>query len=182
MKEVLKAIIREFHLDELPSLVTRDIELPLSSGKIITVIGPRRAGKTFVLYQHILKLLQQGIPKEKILYFNFEDERIDFTPQTLDLILQAYRELYPDIELREVYFFFDEIQNAPKWERFVRRVYDRYSKNVFLTGSNSKLLSQEIASSLRGRTLKYKVYPLSFKEFLRFKRFEFGYKISFTIR
>ncbi|HFC96828.1 MAG TPA: ATP-binding protein [Thermosulfurimonas dismutans] len=179
MKEILKTIIREFHLEELPSFVPRDLRLPLSSGKIITLIGPRRAGKTYLFYQHLSELLRKGVPKERILYLNFEDERLDFTPQTLDLILQAYRELYPEIELREVYFFFDEIQNAPEWERFVRRIYDRYSRNIFLTGSNSKLLSQEIATSLRGRTLKYEIYPLSFREFLRFKEFDFDPRRDF---
>ena len=179
MKEILKTVIREFHLEGLPSFVPRDLKLPLSSKKIITLIGPRRAGKTFLFYQHLAELLQKGIPKEKILYLNFEDERLDFTPQTLDLILQAYRELYPEIQLREIYIFFDEIQNAPAWERFVRRIYDRYTQNIFLTGSNSKLLSQEITTSLRGRTLKYEIYPLSFREFLRFKEFDFDPRLDF---
>ncbi len=178
MKEILKTIIREFQLEELPTFVPRELELPLSSGKIIILIGPRRAGKTYLFYQHLSELLQKGTPREKILYLNFEDERLDFTPQTLDLILQAYRELYPEIELREVYFFFDEIQNATEWERFVRRIYDRYSRNIFLTGSNSRLPSQEIATSLRGRTLTYEIYPLTFREFLRFKEFAFDPRLD----
>ncbi len=173
MKEILKIIIREFHTEVLPSLITRDLSFPLDSEKIITLVGPRRAGKTYLFYQHIRKLLEKGIPKEKIFYLNFEDERLDLIPQTLDLILQAYRELYPELDLRECYFFFDEVQNAEGWERFARRLYDRISRNIFLTGSNSKLLSQEIATSLRGRTLKYEVFPLNFKEFLRFKNFDF---------
>ena len=65
MKEILKTIIREFHLEELPSFVPRDLKLPLSSKKIITLIGPRRAGKTFLFYQHLAELLQKGTPKEK---------------------------------------------------------------------------------------------------------------------
>ncbi len=179
MKEILKTIIREFHLENLPFFIPRDLKFPLSSGKIITLIGPRRAGKTYLFYQHLSDLLREGIPKERILYLNFEDERLDFTPQTLDFILQAYRELYPEVELQEVYFFFDEIQNAPAWEKFVRRIYDRYSRNIFLTGSNSRFLSQEIATSLRGRTLKYEVYPLNFREFIRFKKFDFDPRLDF---
>ncbi len=173
MKEILKAIIREFHLNDLPAFISREISVPLFSGKIITIIGPRRAGKTYAFYQLIVRLLEKGVPKERILYLNFEDERLDFIPQSLDLILQAYRELYPEADLKETFFFFDEIQNAPSWERFIRRIYDHYSHNLFLTGSNSKLLSYEIATSLRGRTLTYEISPLNFREFLRFKSFQF---------
>ncbi len=179
MKDILKTIIREFHTEDLPPLIKRDLTFPLDSGKIITLVGPRRAGKTYLFYQHIRGLLEKEVLKEKILYLNFEDERLDLTPQTLDLILQAYRELYPELDLRECYFFFDEVQNAEGWERFTRRLYDRISRNIFLTGSNSKLLSQEIATSLRGRTLKYEVFPLNFKEFLRFKGFDFDPKRDF---
>ncbi|MCU4138885.1 MAG: putative ATPase [Thermodesulfobacteria bacterium] len=178
-KEVLKTIIREFHTGRFPKLIKRDLVLPFNSGKIISVIGPRRAGKTYLLYQHILFLLQKGIKKEEILYLNFEDERLDLTSKTLDFILQAYRELYPELDLSRCYFFFDEAQNAEGWERFVRRVYDSVSKNIFLTGSNSKLLSQEIATSLRGRTVKYELFPLTFHEFLRFKNFDFDIEKDF---
>jgi len=176
MKDLIKTVIREFHTEELPALVERDLKLPLESGKIVSLVGPRRAGKTYLFYQHIGELLRRGVPKEKILYLNFEDERLDLTPQNLDLILQAYRELYPELELKRCYFFFDEVQNAEGWERFVRRLYDRISRNIFITGSNSKLLSQEIATSLRGRTLRYEVFTLGFREFLRFKGFDFDVK------
>jgi predicted AAA+ superfamily ATPase len=179
VKEALKTIIREFHTGDLPRLITRDLTFPLDSGKIITLIGPRRSGKTYLFYQHILSLLEKGLKKEKILYLNFEDERLDLSPQTLDFILQAYRELYPEFDLSKCYFFFDEVQNAEGWEKFVRRVYDTISKNLFLTGSNSKFLSQEIATSLRGRTVKYEIFPLSFREFLRFKDFEFDIEKDF---
>ncbi|NPA40486.1 MAG: ATP-binding protein, partial [Thermodesulfobacteria bacterium] len=178
-KEILKTIIREFHTRKLPTLIKRKLSLPFDSGKIITVIGPRRAGKTYLLYQHILTLIEKGVKKEKILYFNFEDERLDFFSQPLDLILQAYRELYPGLDLEKCYFFFDEVQNAEGWERFVRRIYDTISKNIFITGSNSKLLSQEIATSLRGRTIKYELFPLNFYEFLKFKNFDFDVNIDF---
>lgn len=147
MKESLKTIIYEFHTRDLPPFYERDLKLPLDSNKIITVVGPRRAGKTYLLYQHIKALHKSGVNKERILYLNFEDERIDLTFRNLDLIIQGYRELYPDIDLKNCYFFFDEVQNVQGWERFIRRFYDTLSKNIFLTGSNSKLLSEEIATS-----------------------------------
>ena len=178
-KEILKTIIREFHTRKLPALIKRKLSLPFNSGKIITVIGPRRAGKTYLLYQHILTLIEKGIEKERILYLNFEDERLDLFPQTLDFIIQAYRELYPELDLEKCYFFFDEVQNIEGWEKFVRRIYDTISKNIFITGSNSKLLSQEIATSLRGRTIKYELFPLIFQEFLKFKNFDFNVDLDF---
>ena len=116
--------------------------------------------------------LSDTIPKTKILFLNFEDERLELGVNELDLILQSFSELYPEQNLSECYFFFDEIQNITNWEKFVRRVYDTISKNIFITGSNSKLLSSEIATSLRGRTLSYEVYPLSFSEYLSFKDIE----------
>ena len=173
MKEVLKTIIREFHSGKIPKPLKREIILPIDTYKVVTVTGPRRAGKTYLLFQYILELIKKGTPIEKILYINLEDERLDLTLKTLDLILQSYRELYPDIYLNECYFFFDEVQNIDGWERFIRRVYDTVTKNIFITGSNSKLFSEEIASSMRGRTIKYEVFPLNFKEFIRFKAFDF---------
>lgn len=107
------------------------------------------------------------MPNERLLYFNFEDERLHLSPSELDLILQAYQELYPALKMSDCYFFFDEIQEAPGWEKFINRVHDSISPNVFITGSNSKLLSQEIATTLRGRTLTFEVYPLSFSEFVQ---------------
>ncbi len=177
-KEVLKSVIVEFQSWDLPSVIERDIKLPLNSGKIVSVIGSRRAGKTYLLFRTINELISNGIDKRRCVYINFEDERIDLTKEDLNLILQAYSELYPEIDLKDAYLFFDEIQNINGWERFVRRIYDTITKNIFITGSNSKLLGDEIATSLRGRTITYKVSPLTFKEFLRFKDFEFDFRVD----
>uniref|UniRef100_A0A7V3YM99 ATP-binding protein n=1 Tax=Candidatus Caldatribacterium californiense TaxID=1454726 RepID=A0A7V3YM99_9BACT len=173
MKDTLKSIIYEFHTGKLPDLVERDLKLPLNSGKIVSVVGPRRAGKTYLLFQHVKSLLGRGIDPRRVLYLNFEDERVDLDVHSLDFILQAYRELYPDLDPADCYFFLDEVQNVTGWEKFVRRLYDSVSRNVFITGSNSRLLSREIATALRGRTVNYELLPLSFREFLRFKGFDF---------
>ncbi len=167
-KEILKQIIRDFHLSPNFELKHRDFKIPFNTKKIITLIGVRRSGKTFILYEAINRLSQK-IEKTKIVFINFEDERLEFDTKDLDLILQAFTELYPHHNLNECYFFFDEIQNVNGWEKFVRRVYDTISKNIFITGSNSKLLSSDIATSLRGRTLSFEVFPLSFKEYLHFR-------------
>lgn len=167
-KEQLKQIIRDFHLQESFYVIPRELKPPLDTKKIITLIGVRRCGKTSILYE-MINTLAQTIEKTKIFFINFEDERLNLSTDELDLLLQAFMELYPKQNLSECYFFFDEIQNILGWEKFVRRVYDTISKNIYITGSDSKLLSSEIATSLRGRTLSFEVFPLSFKEYLTFK-------------
>ena len=165
-KDLLKTIIIDSQQKALPEVWLRTLKIPVGSGKVITLTGVRRSGKTFHLYHLMNRLKSNGVSNEKLIYFNFADERLNFSAPELDLILQAYQELYPTQELSECFFFFDEIQEAPGWEKFVNRVHDSISPNVFITGSNARLLSQEIATSLRGRTLTFEVYPLSFYEFV----------------
>ncbi|MCD6539710.1 MAG: AAA family ATPase, partial [Candidatus Omnitrophica bacterium] len=169
-KEILKQIIRDFHKNRLPLSKPRTLKIPLNTRKIVTISGVRRSGKTFALFETIKKLLSLNVPQERILYVNFEDERLQIRRESLDAVVQAYRELYPDFNLNKCYFFFDEIQNIDGWEKFIRRIYDTVTKNIFVTGSNSKLLSREIATSLRGRTITYEVFPLSFREYLEFNK------------
>lgn len=166
-KGKLKEIITSFQERPLEKVISRRLEVPLNTHKVVTLTGARRSGKTFLLYEVIGKLILDGTPKEKLLYLNFEDERLEKGFE-LDEVIQAYQELFPDFDLVECYFFFDEIQNIDGWEKFIRRIHDTVSKNVYITGSNSSLLSKDIATALRGRTLTYEVYPLSFDEFLTF--------------
>ena len=169
MKEVLKSILADFHATPIVSVFMRELQVPINSGKVISLIGPRRSGKSFY-FLHLMKgLVQSGIKQERILYLNFEDERLQLKASDLDLVLQAYQELYPETKWKECYFFFDEIQNIEHWEKFARRCYDTITRNIYLTGSNANLLSREIATAMRGRTLTYEILPLSFPEYLRFK-------------
>ena len=169
-KELFKSLIA-LSQAELPfERIEREIELPVQPELIITVPGVRRAGKSSLLMLAVNKLLTSGIKRERILWVNFDDERLDRMPmEELDEVLQAYREMYPDIELKDVYMFFDEIQNIDGWDFFVLRVFKSYCRNVYVTGSNAKLLSSEISTALRGWTLDYEMLPLSFREFCRFK-------------
>jgi predicted AAA+ superfamily ATPase len=167
-KDLLKTLIRDFQVRAIAALKPRDLDIPLHLNKVVTLTGVRRSGKSSILLQAIGKL-RETVPSEQIVYLNFEDERLDLTTQELDLIMQAYRELYPTLDLAHCYFFFDEIQNIPQWELFVRRLDDSVSRHLFITGSNSKLLGSEIATALRGRTLRYEVFPLSFVEYLGFQ-------------
>ena len=171
MKKVLKRIIKDFHNRPLPDFKSRQADIPLNLNKIITIVGPRRAGKTYYLFQLITELERQGVARNRILYLNFEDERLELEGRH-DLIIEAYLELYPELDLSLSYFFFDEIQELDLWEKFVRRMFDTVTKRIFLTGSNARLLSREIATSLRGRSLSFEIMPLSFKEFLSFKEID----------
>ena len=165
-KEIIKGLLRDFHVNPLPAFSSRSVDIPLATGKIITLMGARRSGKTFLLYQLVDRLLKQGVSKERIFFLNFEDERLDLEAKHLDLILQAYQELYLELEFSECYFLFDEIQNVQGWERFVRRLHESVSRNIFVTGSNARLLSTEIATALRGRALSRTVYPFDFRLFI----------------
>ncbi|MDQ1265048.1 MAG: uncharacterized protein QG635_198 [Bacteroidota bacterium] len=177
-KEIIKEIVADFREREITGIISRDIDIPFNSGKVITLIGVRRCGKTFLLLDNIIKLIKSGIAKERIFYLNFEDERLNLKSDELDLILQSFREMNPDIDLSNCYLFFDEIQNIEGCEKFIRRVYDSICKNIFLTGSNSKFLSSDIATSLRGRTITFEVFPLSFREYLHFRNIELNYNSS----
>ena len=168
MKAQVKRIIADFQQAPLPEIRSRSLEVPLHLEKIITIVGPRRAGKTFYLYQVMIELEKRGVSRQRMLYLNFEDERLELEGD-YDQIFDAYRELWPDQDLSQLYIFFDEIQELSNWEKFVRRVSDTISRHIFITGSNSKLLSREIATSLRGRGLSFEILPLSFSEFLSFQ-------------
>lgn len=171
MKQILKTIIKDFHTRPLPSFKPRQLQVPLDLGKIVTIVGPRRAGKTWYFFQLMADLEERGAQREQFIYLNFEDERLELESD-YDQILGAYLELYPEQKLDEIYLFFDEIQELSGWEKYVRRIYDTVSKKIFLTGSNAKMLSQEIATSLRGRSLSFEIMPLSFHEFLTFQEID----------
>jgi predicted AAA+ superfamily ATPase len=136
--------------------------IPLSSNFNYVFVGLRRAGKSYLMYQQIQRLLSDGHAIEEILYFNFEDDRLlNITVADLDIIKRCYEELYAHTPI----FFLDEIQLVDGWEKFVRRLADQHYR-VYVTGSNAKMLSSEIATTLGGRFLICEVYPYSFREYL----------------
>lgn len=125
-------------------------------------VGIRRAGKSFLLYQRMQQLLAQGVKWNEILYINFEDERLaGMVAQDLNLLLEVHLEMYG----KKPILFLDEIQNVAGWEKFARRMADTKHR-VYITGSNAKMLSQDIQSTLGGRYIAVDVYPYDFREFL----------------
>ena len=169
LKETIKSLIA-IKQQEIPVAYNpRDVELPINTKKIITVVGVRRCGKSTLMELSIERLLKAGISPRQIAWIGFDDERFD-AMQAADFnsILEAYMEMFPDIPIKDVYFFFDEIQRIKGWELFVLRLFKNYSKHIFISGSNADMLSEELNTALRGWPLEYKEYPLSFKEYCQF--------------
>ena len=135
MKEIFKKIITDFHEQNLKPLIARDMEIPMDSGKIVSLIGVRRSGKTSILFNTINKL-RVKIEQSRILYINFEDDRLfPLELHRLNDLIEAYYELYPAKREEKIYLFFDEIQNVENWEKFIRRIYDTLNAEIFITGS-----------------------------------------------
>jgi predicted AAA+ superfamily ATPase len=172
-RSVLQILLGEFHdkLKHLKDIVARDAQFPVAPNKIKVAIGMRRTGKTYFLYQQILKMIDEGMSKTAILYLNFEDDRLlPLNEQKLAKLVDAFYSLYPENHDKKCYLFFDEIQNVDQWPIVIRRLHDTKNAEIFLTGSSAKLLSKEIATSLRGRSLAVEIWPYSFHEFARAKK------------
>ncbi len=177
MKNIMKQIIAEFHEEPIPQPHFRSVslpELPANVRKAFVYIGMRRSGKTWALYQHMHNLLAKGIKKTQLLYINFEDDRLSgMSINELQFVLEAYWELYPEYTGdKTLHFFFDEIAEIEGWESFIRRLLDKEKMQLYLSGSSAKMLSKEIATNLRGRTLTREIFPLSFDEYARLQGLE----------
>ena len=181
MKAIFQRLITDFHESFLKKTSLRDYSLPIFSKKIISLIGVRRSGKTFLLFSLINELIQK-VDMKNLIYINFEDDRLyPLALKDLDDLLEGYYELFPEKRSEKIYLFFDEIQNIPEWERYVRRIYDTENIQLYVTGSSSKLLSQEIATSLRGRTISYEIFPFSFHEYLVYRQININMHSSKSI-
>lgn len=174
-KQILQILLGEFHnkLNHLQDLVVRDVAFPHAPNKIKVAIGMRRAGKTYFVYQTILQLLKMGVDLSSILYINFEDDRLlPLEQKKFSALVDSFYSLYPGNHDKKCYLFFDEVQNITNWATVVRRLHDSKNVEIYLTGSSSKMLSTEIATNLRGRSLAVEVWPYSFNEYLRAKNIE----------
>jgi len=173
-------IIKDFQKRRYPDIVQRDIHYPLDIplDRAVVLSGPRRSGKTYLMYLGIKELLARKEDKNSILYVNFEDSRlVGAVSQDLNTLLEVFFEFCPDRN-EKTWVFLDEIQVIPNWERFVRTLVDMENVNVFVTGSSSRLMSKEIATSMRGRSLTYNVYPFSFAEVLKAGKLEYEEYLS----
>ena len=165
-KEILKKVIYDQHqVIRDAVIVDRDIELEKNANYVL--VGLRRAGKTTLLYKRVQDLIKDGVEWNQIIYINFDDERlIGFKLDDFDDILLVAEEMSSE----KHYFYFDEIQNIDEWEKFAIRVANQGYK-VDITGSNAKMLSNEVASKLGGRYIMKEVLTYSFNEYLRAHNF-----------
>jgi len=165
-KSIIKEIIlsnRAFIMDSVSGIVPRAAAEVVAPGKTVVMHGIRRSGKTFILYDIFRK------NRDTALYLDFEDDRlIGFTAADFQAVRDAFWELRPETEGRIVYLF-DEIQHVGEWERFCRRVTERENAAVYVTGSSSKLMPQEVDTAIRGRAWSVAIFPFSFHEFLQLR-------------
>lgn len=166
----LKYVLKQFVDRALPACRPRELVLPTGTGKVIGLAGVRRSGKTFLFFDAIRRLVEQGVERRRIVYLNFEDDRLQpIKAADLDLVLRCLRELFPEVSGQRLYLFLDEVQNVPGWERWARRLQDTENVELFVTGSSSQLLSRDLSTALRGRSITLEVFPLSFREYLAFR-------------
>ncbi|MCH9276652.1 ATP-binding protein [Bifidobacterium amazonense] len=169
----LSSLIAEYLDFTIPSYITRDsasinVPKPARNNVIYTITGVRRCGKTYAMYQLMDKLIADGVPRDRLFHFSFDDERImPFSDHTLSDLLDTYYRMVPQA-VDGCYLLFDEIQEAPYWTHFIRRVAEQHNVTILLTGSSSKLLSSDIPTNLRGRSLSREMWPLSFAEYCQF--------------
>ncbi len=174
MNQIIRQQISDALAAPVPAHTRRDVHLPGIKGKVMAVIGMRRSGKTTFLWQCLADRLAAGTPRDALLYFNFEDERLaEMTAHELQLVVEEYFSLHPEHrDSQRVTFLLDEIQEVPGWETFVRRLLDTEKVELFLSGSSARLLSREVASSMRGRAMEVLVHPFSLRETLRHRGVE----------
>jgi predicted AAA+ superfamily ATPase len=168
-KNILKTVISD-NLAEIPKYSVNPRKIHFEDAGNYVLVGMRRAGKSYIIYQRMQQLLANGIKPHEMLYINFEDERLsDMKSDELNLLLETHMEMYGVKPI----LFLDEIQNIKGWEKFARRLADT-NHRVYITGSNAKMLSGDIQTTLGGRFIVVDVYPYDFKEYLTASNTEFS--------
>jgi len=166
--DILKEIILDGQQIPQNNGVQRHLVIENARGKATVCIGVRRSGKSTFMRQIMARLISDGVSVNNFLVINFFDDRLHFLKETgLSLVSEAYFQLYPEKKNKEmVYFIFDEIQTLPDWELFVDRLMRTEMCEVYITGSSAQMLSRDIATQMRGRSLSWELFPFSFREFL----------------
>ena len=166
MQDILPTLQEEFRgaLAQTKGQITsRQYKFPEAKNVIKVAVGMRRSGKTYFLYQTVRELLAKEIPLDRILYINFEDDRLlPIDHKAMGQMIDSWYTLYPANHNHCCYLFLDEVQNVEGWPVVLRRILDTKNIQIYVTGSSAKLLSKEIATSLRGRSLAIEILPYSY--------------------
>ncbi|MDR1856152.1 MAG: ATP-binding protein [Desulfovibrio sp.] len=168
----LQDLLIDMQKNNLPLGIPRQISINEAPGMATTIIGVRRCGKSTLCRQISHRLLENEVPQENIVFLDFFDDRLwELLPAgNIGLLPDAYYSLFPMKRYAEcVYFFFDEIQLVQRWEPFIDRLQRTENCKIYLTGSSAKLLSTEVSTEMRGRSLSWELFPISFREFLSWK-------------
>lgn len=176
-RTAIRYLLSDFFGQVLPAVAEDLVPRDLSLGKLLkpkigstakVVVGMRRSGKTFRLYQEILALREAGVEASNICYFNFDDDRLrPYSPSLVNDVLEVFYEMNPEARAQGAYLFFDEVQDVPQWDVAVRRILDTEKVSLYVTGSSSRMLSDDVATEFRGRSISYELLPFSFREYLR---------------
>lgn len=178
VRRILKTIIAEWKDIGVPTgLIRRDYIVKPRMRWVTVITGARMVGKTYLMFQTMKRLMEEGVDEGRIFYVNFEDERVYEDPAFLSELLPAIREEFG--VSRNIYLFLDEVHLIPKWDAWLRRNLVR-ELVITVSGSSSELMPDRVASSLGGRTRTHIVYPLSFVEYLRFRGIEIRGRLEYS--
>ena len=167
--EDFRKVISDWFTRTLPNIYERDIDIPLDVDVVVSIVGPRRSGKTFMVYS-LISRLERFLPRGNVLYINMEHERLrHLSTEDLGDMITAYNEIGKLDGTKQIYLFLDEVQVVDGWNRWINRMYESKKYHIYLTGSTSQLLSREIATEMRGRSISYIVFPYSYREILKLK-------------
>lgn len=167
--DILKYLVDKKEIINNLRVLPREKEIKPTKNFIVSVIGPRRAGKTYSLYNLILNKME--LEEDDYIFMDFEDTQL--VEAGFEDIIEAVNIHQEEYGKKPKYVFLDEIQNIENWSKAVRNLFETKNHFIFITGSSSKLLSKELSTSLRGRTITYSILPFSFREYLSYHNFEF---------
>lgn len=170
----LDSLVTEYLEADLPRLILRrdivgTLPTPQRYNPVTIITGMRRTGKTFYMFQKMSEIMKSNNSSHAILYFDFSDDRLrPLEHSTGQDVIETFYRLVPEARTQGAYLFLDEIQELDDWQALCRRLAERENVTLVVTGSSSKLSSEEISTEFRGRSLPYELLPLSFAEFCAF--------------
>ena len=172
-REAIKTVVSEGLTRDIPHGIDRDAALPRLANRASVIKGVRRCGKTYRMFQRMNELLSNGVPRQHMLFIDFEDDRLmGVSDNVIGDAVEEYLRLTPYSSDTKLYLFFDEVQNVDGWGRPLRRLTQDPKFELCVSGSSAKMLSEDVATEFRGRSVSTEMYPLSFTEFLRMRKIE----------
>lgn len=172
-RDALRDVVAEGLTRAIPNVVRRDLVVPYLANRASVIKGVRRSGKTYRMFQRMGELLRAGVKRDRMLFVDFEDDRLDGISQNIinDVVEECLRQIGASGS-EHVYLFFDEVQNVEGWGRPLRRLTQDQRFEIWVSGSSAKMLSEDVATEFRGRGVSAELSPFSFREFLRYRGIE----------